>query len=101
VIRREHLEEENPRGVRVGKTPKSRLPVTDSRTEQGPAGEGRGLAPTGNRRQEIGLNDKRARRCRKMLPAVRGEQTPEGKPWTWLWGEIDPQGKKRIKPSET
>jgi hypothetical protein len=31
---------------------------------------------------------------------VRKELDPEGKPWTWLWSEINPREKKRRKPSK-
>jgi len=74
--------------------------ATDSRTEQGPEGGAteRGAsaqARAANRRQPTrghGTTD-------EVGPAVREGKPLKGEPWTWLWGETNPQGRWRIKPS--
>jgi len=51
----------------------------------------------GNCWQQPGVNDERAKSIDEM-DGCGGGKTPEGKPWTWLWGEINPQSQGRIKP---
>ena len=56
------------------------------------------VEPTGNRRQRKVANDERAGGRRRGVRAVREEHL-EGEPWTWQRGEINPQGRRRMKPS--
>jgi hypothetical protein len=37
---------------------------------------------------------------RRALPTVSGDKTPEGKPCTWLWSEINPQSGRAAKSDE-
>jgi hypothetical protein len=57
------------------------------------------VALTGNRWQRSGTNDERARAIDEVVWLGVGDKPLEGEPWTWLWGEINPQGQWRSKPS--
>jgi hypothetical protein len=57
------------------------------------------VALAGNRQQRSGANDERARAIDEVVWLGVGSKPLEGEPWTWLWGEINPQGWWRSKPS--
>jgi hypothetical protein len=46
-------------------------------------------------------NDERARAADEAETAARKWMSLFGEPWTWLWDEISPQGRERMKPSRT
>jgi hypothetical protein len=57
------------------------------------------VAPAGNRRQRTITNDERALATDEGVRLDVGTKPLEGEPWTWLWGETNPQGRWRSKPS--
>jgi hypothetical protein len=57
------------------------------------------VALAGNRQQRSGANDVRARAIDEVVRLGAGSKPLEGEPWTWLWGETNPQGQWRSKPS--
>jgi len=100
AIRREHLEEENPRGWRASATIKNLCLVTASHSEQDPEDEisrtgASGWPLAGNRYQR-----QEGTGCRKASPAECAELDPGGKPWTWLQGETNLRDGEWIKSSE-
>jgi hypothetical protein len=60
--------------------------------------EGAGIVGA-TRRQARAGNDKRVRGADEVLRLGGGIEPLRGESRTWLWGEIDPQGSERSKPS--
>jgi len=97
---REDLEEENPRrGAGGGKRVIPRLSQrTLPQMKALRAGQGN-VAPVGNCRQRTLANRREGNGLRRGGAAVGAGKPLKGEPWTWLRGEINPQGQGRKKPS--
>jgi len=54
----------------------------------------------GNCHSELLLTDVRARDADEADRLCERDKPLKGEPWTWLWGEINPQGWWWRKPSE-
>jgi len=68
----------------------------DQRPEGEVTGSGVGAA---TRRQEMVVNDRRARAVDEAVRLGGGNKPLKGKSRTWLWDETSPQGRGERKPS--
>jgi len=81
--------------VRLNPKPSRRIPVERASPEGGATRRGTGRATV---RQWLGANDEGTGR-RRGGTAPSGGKTLKSEPCTWQRGEIDPQGRRRRKPS--
>jgi len=56
------------------------------------------VALVGNCWQRFSANDERERDVDEAARLCESCKPLKGEPWTWLWGEINPQGQKQCKP---
>jgi hypothetical protein len=86
-------------GIGLGRWLTTIARTTDPHPEQSPEAGHWDVALASNRQQRPGANDERARVTDEVIRLGVGSKPLEGEPWTWLWGETNPPGRWRMKPS--
>jgi hypothetical protein len=71
--------------------------ITDSGTEQSLEGEARKLGVGGNIYRATSATTRRQRFIDEVGRLCSGSKPLKSEPWTWQWGEINPQGHLRRK----
>lgn len=73
--------------------------ATDSRSDQGPEGEAANRGAGWKHAVAICRQRREGTWHRRGVMAGREGKPLQSEPWTWLWGETNPRGRWRSKPS--
>ena len=90
---------ESQEGIGFGQRLTTVERITDPHPEQSPEGEATGRGAGGQPSAASRCQRREGTATDEVERLGVGHKPLEGEPWTWLWGEINPQGRWRSKPS--